>query len=82
MLTSTDITDWCVIEACGIGKYDWTACNTPTADQLTEMYQKSPVSHVQNGKVPPLVALGTKDLRVPPSQGLEFYNILRSRESL
>jgi len=79
MLTSTDIPDWCVIEGCGLGTYDYGKCTGPTAEQLIEMYRKSPVAHVQNVKVPTLVALGTKDLRVPPSQGLEFYYILRSR---
>ena len=79
MITSTDIPDWAVIEACGLGQYDWSQFTGPTPEQLTEMYQKSPIAHSKNVKTPTLVALGTKDLRVPPSQGLEYYHILRSR---
>ena len=42
------------------------------------MYEKSPIVHVTKVKTPTLVALGMKDLRVPPSQGLEWYHTLRS----
>lgn len=79
MMTSTDIPDWAVIEACGLGTYDWEQYNGASAEQLIEMYEKSPVAHSKNVKTPTLVALGTKDLRVPPSQGLEYYHILRSQ---
>lgn len=79
MITSTDIPDWCIVEGCGIGKYDWTKFTGPSVEQLTEMYQRSPIAHAQNVKVPTLIAIGTKDLRVPPSQGIEYYHILRSK---
>jgi len=77
MITSTDIPDWCVIETCGLGTYDWSEFTGPSADQLAEMYSKSPIAHVKNVKTPTLIALGAKDLRVPPCQGLEYYHILR-----
>lgn len=76
MVTTTDIPDWCYIEACG--KYDWSRFRGPTAEELTVMWNKSPIAHVQNVKTPTLIALGTKDLRVPQSQGLEFYHTIRS----
>ena len=79
MITSTDIPDWCAIEACGLGQYDWNQFTGPSAEQLTEMYTKSPIAHAKNVKTPTLVALGTNDLRVPPSQGLEYYHMLRSK---
>ncbi|CAB9516814.1 Acylamino-acid-releasing enzyme [Seminavis robusta] len=78
MMSATDIPDWCVVEACGIGKYDWNRFTGASAEQLSEMYQKSPIFHSQKVKVPTLIALGMQDLRVPPFQGLEFYHILRS----
>lgn len=43
------------------------------------MWEKSPIRYLQNVKAPTLVALGLKDLRVPPSQGLEWFYTLRAR---
>ena len=79
MTSTTDIPDWAVIEACGLGKYDWKHFTGPSAEQLTVMYNKSPIAHSHKVKTPTLMALGTKDLRVPPSQGLEYYHVLRSK---
>jgi acylaminoacyl-peptidase len=76
MVTATDIPDWTYVEACG--SYDWKQFRPPTADQLQTMWEKSPVRHVEAVKTPTLVALGLKDLRVPPSQGLEWFHTLRS----
>ena len=76
MVTATDIPDWCHAES--IGSYDFTKFRGPTAEQIEKMYQKSPILHVDKVKTPTLVALGMKDLRVPPSQGLEWYHTLRS----
>ena len=45
-----------------------------------EGYRKhSPMSYVQNVKTPALVLHGERDLRVPISQGYEFYNALKRR---
>ncbi|HUG81697.1 MAG TPA: S9 family peptidase [Bryobacterales bacterium] len=45
-----------------------------------EGYRKhSPMSYVQNVKTPSLVLHGEEDLRVPISQGYEFYNALKRR---
>jgi acylaminoacyl-peptidase len=71
--------DWCVIEVCGLGTYDWRKFIGPSAEQMTAMYEKSAIAHSKKVKVPTLIALGMGDLRVPPSQGLEYYHILRSR---
>ena len=43
------------------------------------MWEKSPVRYVENVKTPTLVALGLSDLRVPPSQGKEWYHTLRAK---
>ena len=42
------------------------------------MLQRSPVAHVSRVKTPTLICLGAKDRRVPHSQGIEYYHILRS----
>jgi acylaminoacyl-peptidase len=76
MLTSTDIPDWCFAEA--FGQYNQEEFQGPTKDQILTMYEKSPVSRVRQVKTPTLVALGQVDLRVPYSQGLEWYYSLRS----
>ena len=41
--------------------------------------QHSPMNYVQNVKTPALVLHGEEDLRVPISQGYEFYNALKRR---
>ena len=79
MVTATDIPDWCFIEVCGLGTYDWSKFVGPTKEQIAEMYEKSPIAHSHKVKTPTLVAIGLKDLRVPPSQGIEYYHILRSK---
>lgn len=42
------------------------------------MWDKSPIRHLSNVRAPTLVALGLSDLRVPPSQGMEWFHSLRS----
>jgi acylaminoacyl-peptidase len=76
MVTSTDIPDWCHIEA--TGSYDWQSFGSPSLEEMTEFYKKSPTQYIKRVRTPTLVALGMKDLRVPPSQGLEWYHALRS----
>jgi acylaminoacyl-peptidase len=76
MVSATDIPDWCHAEA--LGAYDFENFCSPTIEQIQALYQKSPIVHVDKVKTPTLMALGMKDLRVPPSQGLEWYHTLRS----
>jgi acylaminoacyl-peptidase len=45
---------------------------------LLKMLKHSPIIHVNKVKAPTLIALGSKDLRVPPSQGKLWYNRLSS----
>jgi acylaminoacyl-peptidase len=77
MVTATDICDWCYVEACG--KYNWGEYRPPNQEELRIMWEKSPIRHVENVKTPTLVALGLADLRVPPSQGKEWYHTLRAK---
>ena len=76
MVTSTDIPDWAYVEA--LGSYHWNEYRPPTKAELEAFYSKSPIQYIQSVKAPTLVALGMKDLRVPPSQGLEWFHTLRS----
>jgi len=77
MFTSTDIPDWCLAEAIG-NESNQLEFRGPTADQIMKMYEKSPVSRVKEVKAPTLIALGLVDLRVPYSQGMEWYHSLKS----
>jgi acylaminoacyl-peptidase len=77
MVSATDICDWCYVEACG--KYNWGEFRPPSQDELRIMWEKSPVRYAENVKTPTLVALGLSDLRVPPSQGKEWYHTLRAK---
>ena len=43
------------------------------------MWDKSPIAHMENVSAPTLMALGMKDRRVPPSQGIEYYHALRAK---
>ena len=61
-----------------MGEYDQSKFRGPTAEQIVKMYEKSPVLRVDRVKTPTLVALGLADLRVPPSQGLEWFHSLQS----
>ena len=78
MVTATDIPDWCQVEAMG----QWTDPDKfrgPTKDQLMTMYDASPIRYADAVVAPTLVALGLRDLRVPPSQGLEYFHTLKSK---
>jgi acylaminoacyl-peptidase len=78
MVTSTDIPDWCHVEA--LGSYNWRQYSPMTRREMEALYDMSPVRRIKDVKTPTLVALGMKDLRVPPSQGLEWFHALRSQK--
>jgi acylaminoacyl-peptidase len=42
------------------------------------MYEKSPIFHAKNIEAPVFLMIGKVDLRVPPSQGHEFYHHLKA----
>lgn len=78
MVTATDIPDWAYVETFGPDSYDFTKFRGPNKEELSAMWDASPIASVENVKAPTLVALGMMDRRVPPSQGLEYYHTLRS----
>lgn len=49
-----------------------------TKEDYAKMYDVSPIRHARYVKAPTLLLLGKKDLRVPMSQGLQYYHKLRA----
>ncbi|XP_065624487.1 acylamino-acid-releasing enzyme 1-like [Quercus suber] len=76
MVGTTDIPDWCYVEACGSKGKDIFS-EAPSADYLTLFHSKSPISHLSKVKTPILFLLGAQDLRVPVSNGLQYARTLR-----
>ncbi|KAK7345939.1 hypothetical protein VNO77_16555 [Canavalia gladiata] len=78
MIGTTDIPDWCYVEACGtIARNCFT--EPPSAEALTLLYSKSPISHVSKVKAPTLLLLGAQDLRVPIFDGLQYARALKEK---
>ncbi|KAF9918292.1 hypothetical protein BX616_009582 [Lobosporangium transversale] len=70
----TDITDWCY--AINALSYDMESPPTSTLSNLewfTKMRRASPMEHVEKVVTPTLVLLGAGDRRVPPSQGISWW---------
>lgn len=78
MTATTDIPDWCGVEANGVSGFDFQTYVPPNPKELQQMYEKSPIFHIKKVKTPTLICLGAKDRRVPYTQGLEFYHTLKS----
>ncbi|KMQ95719.1 acylamino-acid-releasing enzyme [Lasius niger] len=49
-------------------------------DMFVKMKKCSPISHIDKVKAPTLICIGTKDLRVPSSQGTMWYNRLKTNK--
>ncbi|KAK8556006.1 hypothetical protein V6N13_070077 [Hibiscus sabdariffa] len=78
MVGITDIPDWCYVGSYGTnGKTIFT--EAPTAEHLTQFYNKSPISHISKVKAPTIFLLGAQDLRVPVSNGLQYARALKER---
>lgn len=73
----SDIPDWSWIE-CGLKKFYFNDVATP--DILKIMWEKSPIKYIKNVKIPVLLLIGRNDRRVPSSQGVKYYNILKARQ--
>jgi len=79
MCSVSDIPDWCTVEALGLGHYDFKGFSPCPPEALPHMFAKSPVAHIDKVCAPTLLALGEKDRRVPCSQGVEYYHLLKAR---
>ncbi|CAH1156028.1 unnamed protein product [Phaedon cochleariae] len=70
----SDIPDWCYVEA---GK-EYSQEGEIDNEILTEMRKVSPIVHAHKVKAPTLLLIGSKDLRVPASQGTDYYLRLKA----
>ncbi|XP_016861774.1 acylamino-acid-releasing enzyme isoform X3 [Homo sapiens] len=75
MLGSTDIPDWCVVEA----GFPFSSDCLPDLSVWAEMLDKSPIRYIPQVKTPLLLMLGQEDRRVPFKQGMEYYRALKTR---
>jgi acylaminoacyl-peptidase len=79
MIGSTDIPDWCYVEAgLPLPKNGTSAYRAPNEEELVQMYRASASQYTKNIKAPVLLLIGAQDKRVPPSVGKEFYYALRA----
>ncbi|KAG5879728.1 hypothetical protein JTB14_023042 [Gonioctena quinquepunctata] len=70
----SDIPDWCYVEA---GK-EYTQNGEMDSDILALMRKISPIMHAHKVRAPTLLQIGSKDLRVPPHQGTDYYLRLKA----
>ncbi|XP_035956437.1 acylamino-acid-releasing enzyme isoform X3 [Halichoerus grypus] len=75
MMGSTDIPDWCVVEA----GFPYSSDCLPDLSVWAEMLDKSPIKYTPQVKTPLLLMLGQEDRRVPFKQGMEYYRALKAR---
>ncbi|XP_073667225.1 acylamino-acid-releasing enzyme isoform X3 [Tursiops truncatus] len=75
MMGSTDIPDWCVVEA----GFPYSSNCLPDLNMWGEMLHKSPIKYTPQVKTPVLLMLGQEDRRVPFKQGMEYYRALKAR---
>lgn len=64
----------CFVEA-GI---EYSQVGELNMDILQTMRKASPIYHAHKVKAPTLLQVGSKDLRVPPSQAVEYYHRLKA----
>ncbi|KAM8830734.1 acylamino-acid-releasing enzyme-like isoform 1-T1 [Synchiropus picturatus] len=76
MVGSTDIPDWCLVEA----GFDYASDCLPDAAAYKQMLDISPIKHIQNVQTPVLLILGEDDRRVPNKQGIEYYRALKAKQ--
>ena len=62
-----------------VGIDAYRAGRVPQGHDYAEMYNKSPVAHIDNIVTPAMIMLGRDDRRVPPSQGIEFHKALLAK---
>uniref|UniRef100_A0A3B4WAV9 acylaminoacyl-peptidase n=1 Tax=Seriola lalandi dorsalis TaxID=1841481 RepID=A0A3B4WAV9_SERLL len=76
MIGSTDIPDWCMVEA----GYNYSTDCLPDPAVWEQMLNKSPIKHVTQVQTPVLLTLGEDDKRVPNKQGIEYYRALKAKQ--
>ena len=76
MASVSDIPDWTSNEA-GF-PFQFSANIFKNSEIASKMYSSSPVAHAEHVKASIYLMIGKNDLRVPPSQGYEFYHMLKA----
>uniref|UniRef100_A0A1A7WPK5 acylaminoacyl-peptidase n=1 Tax=Iconisemion striatum TaxID=60296 RepID=A0A1A7WPK5_9TELE len=76
MIGSTDIPDWCMVEA----GFEYGPECLPDPAVWEQMLNKSPIKYVPQVKTPVLLTLGEDDKRVPNKQGIEYYKALKAKQ--
>ena len=74
MSTISDIPDWTYVEA----GFKYTQIGKPSEEALLAMRRASPIETAHQVKAPTMLQIGSKDLRVPAHQGLEYYTRLKA----
>ena len=77
MISSTDIPEWCYVEALGSGARPRDG--PPTTEEYGRMLSCSPIVHVGAVKAPTLWLLGKNDKRVKPYAAMEYVAALRAK---
>eukprot|EP00102_Acyrthosiphon_pisum_P011826 XP_008180714.1 PREDICTED: acylamino-acid-releasing enzyme-like [Acyrthosiphon pisum] len=75
LFITSDIPYWGITE-CGFN-YSEVDSLSNSKDVLMKLADCSPCKNVHKVQAPTLLLLGEKDLRVPPSQGLAYYHLLK-----
>lgn len=70
MVGTSDIPDWCHVES---------GTSELSPETSAKMFSISPIAHVSGVKAPVLFLLGDQDRRVPMSQGLSYYQVLKAK---
>lgn len=71
----SDIPDWCYVEADNV---EYSQKGPVDNEILLRMRQVSPIVHAHKVKAPTLLQIGSKDLRVPCYQGLDYFYRLKA----
>lgn len=93
-MSSTDIPDWYYAEfglpyplASSLSATESPSDESPalpqimTAETFARIHNASPIVHVGAVRASVLLLVGTSDLRVAPTQGIEYYHALKGRRS-
>ncbi|XP_003247213.1 acylamino-acid-releasing enzyme isoform X2 [Acyrthosiphon pisum] len=75
LFITSDLPDWDITE----GGYNYSEVDSlaNSKDVLMKLADCSPCKNVHKVQAPTLLLLGEKDLRVPASQGLAYYHLLK-----
>lgn len=62
----------------GLPKSEYSQKGPINDEQFLRMRKSSPIEHAHKIIAPTYLMIGAKDLRVPPSQGIELYHRLKA----